>query len=212
MVEVSGIVQWSGWFVALLSSAIVIYKYYLKRPYIFLEMDAKGSPDFAGQLPIFFTIVNDGRRYAEDISIEIEFEGVNLLKINEDGNQMPSERFFGTFANYDQIYRPPIEAFVFDEEKEGFVIDEEKASRTNWILFQINDVVYSRTGIQFTSRIVEFVDNPATITYTIACRSHEPREGIIELKRDGDRLTINSTEPTLRRRIKRQMKKIFPEW
>lgn len=208
MVEVTGIVQWSGWLVALLSSAIVIYKYYLKRPYIFLEIDAKGSPDFAGQLPIFFTIANDGRRYTEDISIEIEFEGMNLLKINNDDSHIPSERFFGTFANYDQTYRPPTEAFVFDEEKEGFVIDEEKASRTNWILFQINDVVYSRTGIQFTSRIVEFVDDSATITYTVACRSHEPREGTIKLERDGETLMINSTKPTLRRRIKRQVNKM----
>lgn len=162
---------------------------------------------------MIFSVVNDGRRYAEDISIEMEFEGMNLLDIN-DGNgssQVPSERMFGTFASYDQILRPQTEALVFDEEN-GFAIDEEKASRINWILFQLDDIVYSKTGIQFTSRIGEFVDNSATITYTIACRSHEPREGIIELKRDGDTLITNSTKPTLRRRIKRRMNEIFPEW
>ncbi|MDL5362952.1 hypothetical protein [Halalkalicoccus sp. NIPERK01] len=210
MVDISEIVQWGGWIIGLLSGAIVIYKYYLKRPYIFVDVDVLGEPDQAEQTPILFNVVNDGRKYAEDVFIELEFEGMNILHVNDTdtSSQLLTEKMFGTFAEYNQIIHPKTEVFSFDEEN-GLTVDEEDVSHINWIMFQINDIIYSKIGLQFTTRIGEFTDDSATITYAVACRSHEPREGTIELKRDGDTVIIESTKPSLRRRIKRRMNELF---
>jgi len=208
----NGIFQWGGWAIALLSGSIVIYRYFLKRPSLSLEIDTVGEVDAKNNIPLLLTVANDGRKFAEDVMIEIELEGMNFIDVDREQNisevDYVSELIFGKFADYNEVV-PPVAKNLTADDGDGLTVDKETAFRTDRIIFQIEDVVYSNIGIQYTSRLGEFLEDSATITYYIACRSHEPRKGIIELEVNGEEVVIDSKKPTLNTRIRRRLCQAF---
>lgn len=213
MPPVSDFFQWGGWIIGLLSGSIVIYKYFLKRPSLCLKIKTRGTIDEENNIPLRLLVVNNGRRYGEDVMVNMTLEGMNFIDINKEQNisdtESPSEIMFGKYAEYNEI-RPPPGTNLVPGGESLFEFDRKKAVRTNQVMFQLEDVIYSKLGVQFTTRLTEFLEDSATITYHIACRSHEPRKGVIELELNGDEVIISSIEPTLQRRIRRRLAQISP--
>jgi hypothetical protein len=208
MAPISGVFQWGGWIIALLSGSIVIYRYFLKRPALSLEIDAVGEVDTENNIPLLLSVANDGRKFGEDVMIQMRLEGMNFIDLNREQNisntEKVSERMFGKFADYNEITPPAGSNLAVDKEV-GLTVDKKRAVRIDRIMFQIGDVVYSNIALQFTSRLGEFLEDSATIRYFIACRSHEPREGIIRIEVNEKKVNISSIDPTFRTRMKRRL-------
>lgn len=140
--------------------------------------------------------------------IHMELEGMKFVNLDREqdlNDTNPTEQMLGNFANYNEIRTPLVGHLVANDEGE-FTLDK---TRTNRAMFQIDDVIYSNTGIQFTSKLANFSEESATIEYEIACRSHEPRKGTIELELNGNKVITNSVKPTFCTRTKQRLSYIL---
>ena len=206
-------IQWGGAIIGILSGCIVIYRYFLKRPALALEMECVGDIDHADQVPMIFTVANDGQRYAEDVLIDLELSNMYFIEFTEQGLET-ADQIFGNLIDYREFNAPhAVDSIVSHDEE--IAVEEPKTVQKKRTIIYIDDILYSNTGVQVTARIGAIESDHVKIEYRVACRSHEPRPGIIDIWYDGEDVTVKSKEPAYRAqkiwKIWNRIKRSLPE-
>lgn len=193
-----------------------LYLFFLNKPSMVLKMrfsnsettvDARPEDDGLYFRPRFL-IKNQGRKYAEDVYVKIELKG---------------------WAFGDNVYkvagRPTssMDRQVGKENDEGWVTDSiaTRLSEPDTILdvdshrntylgtpdesreIFVNNVIYEKSEfeIRYGTTLLD-PNSTYTVKYTIACRSHGPRTGQIQLTTKDESAYITSTPPTRLQRVR----------
>ena len=181
--------------VGIVGGSVTIYQFWLKRANLRFLVECHGEPDPDGSVPMVLLVDNSGRRFAEDVFIQVKFRNVSFKPIlGEDGEEKYSERevedALGSFVGYTELVSPL----------------DERYSDTDVRMYYLDRPVYSKTVIQLTGRLAKFAsEGPYEIQYSIACRSHEPREGTIKLHFNDGGVVAEASHPNLRSRLARHV-------
>lgn len=167
--------------VGVIAGTIAIYKYLIKRPDLAFDAFPVGDLDEKDQAPVVFYVKNRGRRFAEDVFIEIYLIDWELeTTVDEVAESMfPSrtEYTWKTFTSFGEDERHSI---------------------------YLKNPIYENVELEVAARIIQFERGKRhRIQYLIACRSHRPRGGTIDIvvSKDGS-VDIESEHSTLWKRIK----------
>lgn len=184
-------IKWTAIVVGICSGSVAIYQFILKRPALSLTADPLEMLDEEGHIPITFSVENNGKKFAEDVFIQIALVNLEFIPIVTEGTE--SER-------PERLLEENIGIYTDYKEKSAPIVSLSK--EYSYHMFYINDIVYSGIKLPFIVRLIKIgSEEQQSIRYSIACRSHEPKHGSMTFRREGENVVIEPDHPSLKRRL-----------
>jgi len=175
-----------------IGTAIAFHQYFINRPSLFLRINELGDLDHEGQVPLLFSVENEGQRYGEDAYIVLHPDGwaFNFLEVE----------------TFDPIFQTG--EFSWEEFPPGnpdsdfFELFDE--AHQIWV----KTPIYRGANQHITMRIAQLdSDETYNMNYWIACQGHPPRSGEFTFDVDADgQISITSDQPHFRSRVRTRIK------